>query len=254
MKWCAVVGLGCLVSISLSKAEPIWLVNFNGEGEGAAPTELRAAGPDEVSVSGVFHTPEGSEEGRMTLVPSDGPDGGLALRMKGGDERNGAGYISTARGQYLETNAITYEVLLKPSEFPEGFNKEWGGQQILNQQPGGDIPQCWLSMDEGGIVRINSLQAKAEAGLPLARWSHLAGVCVLSPDEGGECNLRIYINGELAQEGSFRRPKGKLPKSLGLGCYLQKGKGDSFQGDIDAIAVSSRALEPSEFVLPIPKS
>lgn len=254
MKWCTAVWLGWVTAISLSRAEPIWLVNFNGEGEGTAPTELQAAGPDEVSVSGVFHMPEGSEEGRMTLVPSDGPDGGLALRMKAGDERNGAGYISTARGQYLETNAITYEVLLKPVELPEGFNKAWGGQQILNQQLGGDIPQCWLSIDEGGRVRLNSLQAKAEADVPLAHWSHLAGVCVLSPDEGGECTLRIYINGELAQEGSFRRPKGKFPKSLGLGSYLQKSKGDSFQGDIDAIAVSSRALEPSEFVLPIPKS
>ena len=63
------------------------------------------------------------------------------------------------------------------------------------------------------------------------------------------------MNGELVGENSFTRTSEKgFPRMLGLGTYLQAAKGDSFQGQIDAIAVSPEALEPADFVLPLPKA
>lgn len=242
------------LGLSVNAADPIWLINFNGEGEGDAPRTLVKGDAREVSVSGDFEQLDDAESGRMKLVPSDGPDGGMALEITAGDEQNGAGYQSSKRGQAIEGNEFTYEALIKPVETPEPFKKGWGGQQIINQQPGGSIPQFWLSYNDNGSVSFGSTSAKGLLGMVApGQWSHVAGVVVLAEEEGGESLMRLYVNGDLIQEGSFARPAGKLPSSLGIGKYLQRSKGDSFQGQIDAIAVTPAALEPSGFVLPLPK-
>ena len=243
-------GLG----LSLQAADPIWLINFNGEGEGEAPPALGKTDSSEVSVSGDFERAEDANPARLKIVTSDGPDGGMALELTGGDVQNGAGYKTSKRGQSLEGNEITYEALIKPAEMPEPFNKSWGGQQIINQQPGGSIPQFWLSYNDQGSVSLGSTAAKGIMGLVTpGKWSHVAGVITLAAEEGGDSTMKLYINGDLVQETSFKRPAGKLPQSLALGRYMQDSKGDAFQGQIDAIAVSPVALEPSGFQLPLPQ-
>jgi len=245
---------GLIISISAKAADPIWLINFNGEGEGDAPPTLMKTDSSEVSASGDFSQTEDAELGRMKIVTSDGPDGGMALEIAPGDIQNGAGYQSSKRGQGLEGNELTYEALIKPIETSESFKKSWGGQQIINQQPGGSIPQFWLSYSDNGSVAFGSTSAKGLVGLvEPGKWSHVAGVVVLSEAVGGDSSMKLYINGDLVQEASFPRPAGKFPTSLGLGKYLQTSKGDSFQGQIDAIAVTPAALEPSSFALPLPK-
>lgn len=254
MRKLATLLLALGLHLSLQAADPIWLINFNGEGEGEAPATLGKTDAMEASASGDFVRAEDADPSRMKIVASDGPDGGMALELTGGDTQNGAGYQSSKRGQSLEGNEITYEALIKPSETPDPFNKSWGGQQIINQQPGGSIPQFWLSYNDHGSVSLGNTSAKGVVGLVTpGKWSHVAGVITLAEEEGGESTMKLYVNGDLIQEASFKRPAGKFPQAIGLGKYMQASKGDAFQGQIDAIAVSPAALEPSGFVLPLPK-
>lgn len=232
------------------------MINFNGEAEGEAPAVLCRSDAAEVSVSGDFVQGEICDPGRMKIVVSDGPDGGMALELTGGDTQNGAGYTSSKRAQSLEGNEITYEALIKPLESPDSFDKSWGGQQILNQQPGGFIPQFWISYADNNFVSLAMTGEgdKSIKGLVTpGQWSHVAGVIRLADEEGGESTMKLYINGDLIQEVLFSRPEGKIPQSIGLGRYLQDSKGDTFQGQIDAIAVSTAALDLADFVLPLPK-
>jgi|GEM_PF-2938244 len=241
-------------ALPLGAADPLWRIDFNSEGEGAAPRALLMAGAGETSVSGPFEQSTDAEADRMRIVPSDGPDGGMALELRSGETQNGAGYLSVHRNGKLEGNTFTYEALIQPSENTESFNKRWGGQQILNQQPGGSLPQFWFAYDGEGTVQFGTT-AKAHLSGPVTpgAWSHLAGVVTLSEEEGGECRMKFYINGEPIGEETFVRPPGQPPASLGLGRYLQSSKGDSFQGRIDAVAVTPAALAPGGFTLPLPR-
>jgi hypothetical protein len=232
-------------------AEPLWLLNFNGLSAGPAPQRLTPRDTKEVSVTEFLEQPEGAEAGRTVIVKSDGPDGGMALELRPGAVQNGAGYVTPPRSGSLDSNALTFEALVKPARLTDFARSSF---QILNNQPGGSIPQSILSTDGDGTVSFSDAsRARVQGSLKPDRWSHVAAVYMLADMEGGECRLKLYVNGKLAGEDTFSRPAGKVPRALGIGRYLQWGKSDSFQGQIDAIAVSDEALEPGKFVLPSPR-
>ena len=242
-----------LSTLPLAAADRLWYIDFNSEGDGPAPQTLVMASPSETSAAGPVRMAADAEAGRMHIVPSDGPEGGLALELRPGGAQNGAGYLCTVRSGKLQGNTFTYEALVCPAENPEPFNAKWGGQQILNQQPGGSAPQFWLSYNgEGTAIFSSTAGANLSGPVIPGKWSHLAGVVTMAEEEGGPCTLKFYINGELVGEKEFKRPASALPSSLGIGRYLQN-KGDSFQGKIDAIAISPEALAPGSFALPLPR-
>jgi hypothetical protein len=253
MKHMLLTTFGLVLFTGLGFAEPLWIFNFNGEGQGPAPDTIHPSDSAEASLTGRLVVAENWEEGRAFIVESDGPEGGLALELRPGGVQNGTGYLTFRRGHNLESSEITYEVLIKPAEISEPHNESYGGQQILNQQPGGSCPQLMLSYQNGevrfgGVAGSRRLSGLVHPG----RWTHVAAVCVLSADQSGDGHAKLYINGELVDEDSIRQPPGKFQEALGIGRYMQDGKGDSFQGQIDAIAVSGEALDPSTFALPRP--
>ena len=118
------------------------------------------------------------------------------------------------------------------------------------KEPGGmlwgDVGAAMLlSLDGRGVPTVRRhatkparwVTARAAAPIPMRTWSHLAGVF-----EGGK--IVLYVNGKMAASTPCLGPSGSSRMGIGRNPYDMS---NVFNGFIDDVRLTARALRPSEF-------
>lgn len=188
---------------------------------------------------------------RMPVYGEPAPGGGkssLLLRNRETSDNNG-GYACSAEAanRIAACSELTVEAWIKPNELRQAAifrvtSPERDEEVILETQPDGRFGFLILSEKE-----IKTALISKEGALISGEWQHVAGIF-----QNGA--LSLYLNGK--KIGA--RPVGgmeALPAGLsvaGIGAYVRKAGedvGQFFDGNIDEMRISSRALAPEEFLM-----
>jgi hypothetical protein len=196
-----------------SSAPVAW---WRGEGDGVD----EAAGHDATLAGGA-----GFAAGRIgqTFV-FDGVDGRGEVASFGAFNQ-----VSVQAWIFREGATGTRESIVS---YKEGSQANCGFLTVLNEDGSGQRPRQFVQVN-GGWQSV-----EADAAVPLATWTHLAGTY-----DGSA--IRLYVNGELAQRGAFAGTMTQCTSSVGLGARASFDR-HYFPGRVDELAVFDRPLSAAE--------
>ena len=136
-------------------------------------------------------------------------------------------------GSYCPANSpLTVELWARPDKPGGTLWGDVGVAMALSLTPSGKpVARRRQSHDEKRIA------AQADDPLEIGKWSHLAGVF------DGQ-SLKLYVNGTLAAQSPCQGPSGSSRMAVGRNPYDMTSV---FNGLVDDVRVSARALKPDEF-------
>ncbi|HZL79849.1 MAG TPA: LamG-like jellyroll fold domain-containing protein [Candidatus Limnocylindrales bacterium] len=147
------------------------------------------------------------------------------------------------RPAYALTNALTIETWLRPRG--DGYVIFFRG----DHRPGMD--PYYLSMQANNTLRFGICDAAGNSAFVETTVNYFAWTHVAAMLDGSTGTLSLYTNGVLAaQTNTTIRPFGDLlpdqSPGIGIGNVNDGGNNFPFIGDLDEIALYSRALTPAE--------
>jgi len=129
-------------------------------------------------------------------------------------------------------------------------------QSVIVRKYKGD-GQYYLDLRDSGDVQfsINADENFAAAGADAVKENEWAHVAAVFDETDTEDPMKIYVNGILMGTGGDGARVGDSSTSLGIGAIVRDDQdppgnsGQFFNGRIDEVRISDKALSPSEFLL-----
>jgi hypothetical protein len=257
-----------LVSLATAaRASTVWKLTFDNQALGNAPGPY-TAGTGEIVPIALTRQDHAAPNAIAQVVTSTGPQGGRSLAVTAMNTWTWADqqgyYVNDATaGNIGGDGSFTIEAVVKISSYTPNAIKilELAGNFGLAV-----TGQLYTDFDirtngginglVGGPGSIGQKNATAPTGtVPLNTWVHLACVYTPDPDPGNSAHtarIIVYKDGvQVAMttfEGATATP---LPLNRwGFGMMANVNYNNrSFNGEIDGLAVSNTALNPTQFVL-----
>jgi len=284
-KRCILSVIVIVFSSVLVSADPLLYLNFD-QGQIIEDPEKRTwqtgsylAGADEVLPEGArillkyFDTRGMNQEPPVpadtSALPADPVQGGKALSVTGGGQSQGALIVLE---KAVPAGDITFEIIwmthildsqgnafkfqyVASNEWPGGGQFHWAFRRAFDQ------PMNFTVFQQNGP----EIRLFCETPIEVDRWYHYAGVLDYNEKNPEKSELRFYVDGELQASAPY--DAGNDQWSLGAShslyghCFaLGYSAGQDanpydnrgLTGAIDACAVTSEALDPENFFLPVP--
>ncbi len=130
-------------------------------------------------------------------------------------------------------------------------------QSVIVRKYGGAPGQYYIDLRDNGDTQfsINADTNAAAAGagaIKANEWNHIAAVF---DETDGAAPMKMYVNGELKGQATYRDRPGDTPRALGIGCIIRDNlnppgnSGQFFNGRIDEVRISAAALSVDDFLL-----
>ncbi len=241
-----------MVAMRSARADTIGYWRFE---EGTPPNP--ASGPGSVldsSGHGLNATPVGGPLYSSALAPGAAAIGSTrSLQFDGASQRL---YVPDSATLQL-THSLTIEAFLKAEPLRPGTA---GVGQILfrgDNRPG--LDPYFLEFQGAGNLLIFGIEdaaqnaALVQVSVPFDQWLFVAGTL---DDATGR--MKLYVNGSLVDSTTTSiRPLGALDPAyapgLGIGCDQTGQYGEYFNGWLDEVRLSNAALDPTQFLEPVPE-
>jgi len=276
-----IIGVAGIFVTNSAVAETQIKIDFSGNlSTSAGGRSVYKPSPSEILDEDVSFQVIGGEAGKLLIQDADGPEGGGAMVVEEVDYYARSGLFVPpntklspaveAAGGYEMVSGITLEALVWIERFHPGGSRI---SEILGQYGSGGIAPLLRftgeNQDAPDITFITNLEGGTLTVTPpsaiVGAWHHIAGVLSV---EGDAILMEVLLDGKSLGSKRVPRPEREAsnPKvafvpyrgfSIGESTFTAKNPDQPnrlFPGKIDAIAVTTDALDPATFVLPMPQS
>lgn len=275
-----ILGVAGVCATSSALAETQIKIDFSGKVSSSGGLAVYEPSPSEILDQDVSFRVVGGDAGNLLIENAGGPEGGGAMVVERTDfhARTGLFVDRSAKlprsveavGGVQMVSGVTLEALV----WIESFHPEAGSvTEILGQFGAGGIDPVLRftgeTKDAPDITLIIGIKGGTLTVTPpepvVGAWHHIAGVVSVENDV---VLMEIFLDGKSIGSKRVTRPENEANSAkisfvpyrgfaIGESVYTAENPDQPsrlFLGKIDAVAVTTDALDPAVFVLPIAQS